>query len=395
MGALDGIRVIDIGLLVQGPQAGQTLRDLGAEVIKVELPGMGDQARWIPLSPDDLRTPYYEACNRGKRSMTADLRTPGGAEVFRKLVDTADVLLGNFKPGTLEGWGLGYDVLSATNPGLIYAMGSTFGTEGPGAEREGADLAGQAAGGLITTIGEDGSPLSPVGVTIADHIGSMNMAVGILAALFARQVTGRGQRVDVSLLGGQIYAQAAEYTAFLMSGNVPGRSNAGHPLLPMAYGILPTADGAIAIIGVLPEKREEFYRAVGLPELFDDPRFEPLFLGTPMRKELFALLGESFKTKTTDEWVDILDAIPIRYAPVQDYAQAAADPEVIANEYIVEMEHPGGGTVKVVGQPIKLSDTPTAPSPMAPELGQHTEEILLELGYEWEQIAALGDAGAI
>ena len=395
MGALDGIRVIDIGLLVQGPQAGQTLRDLGAEVIKVELPGMGDQARWIPLSPDDLRTPYYEACNRGKRSMTADLRTPGGAEVFRKLVDTADVLLGNFKPGTLEGWGLGYDVLSATNPGLIYAMGSTFGTEGPGAEREGADLAGQAAGGLITTIGEDGSPLSPVGVTIADHIGSMNMAVGILAALFARQVTGRGQRVDVSLLGGQIYAQAAEYTAFLMSGNVPGRSNAGHPLLPMAYGILPTADGAIAIIGVLPEKREEFYRAVGLPELFDDPRFEPLFLGTPMRKELFALLGESFKTKTTDEWVDILDAIPIRYAPVQDYAQAAADPEVIANEYIVEMEHPGGGTVKVVGQPIKLSDTPTAPSPAAPELGQHTEEILLELGYEWEQIAALGDAGAI
>lgn len=395
MGALDGIRVIDVGLLVQGPQAGQTLRDLGAEVIKVELPGMGDQARWIPLSPDDLRTPYYEACNRGKRSITADLRTPGGAEVFHKLVDTADVLLGNFKPGTLEGWGLGYDVLSATNPGLVYAMGSTFGTEGPGAEREGADLAGQAAGGLISTIGEDGGPMSPVGVTIADHIGSMNMTVGILAALFARQATGRGQRVDVSLLGGQIYAQAAEYTSFLMSGNVPGRSNAGHPLLPMAYGILPTSDGAIGIIGVLPEKREEFYNAVGLPDLFTDPRFEPLFLGTPMRKELFAILGEAFEQKTTAEWVAILDAIPIRYAPVQDYAQAAADPEVIANEYIVELDHPAGGTVKVVGQPIKLSDTPTVPSAQAPELGQHTEEILLELGYEWEQIAALGEAGAV
>ena len=395
MGALDGIRVIDVGLLVQGPQAGQTLRDLGAEVIKVELPGMGDQARWIPLSPDDLRTPYYEACNRGKRSITADLRTPGGAEVFHKLVDTADVLLGNFKPGTLEGWGLGYDELSATNPGLIYAMGSTFGTEGPGAEREGADLAAQAAGGLISTIGEDDGPMSPVGVTIADHIGSMNMTVGILAALFARQATGRGQRVDVSLLGGQIYAQAAEYTSFLMSGQVPGRANAGHPLLPMAYGILPTADGAIAIIGVLPDKREEFYQAVGLPELFSDPRFEPQFLGTPMRKELFAILGEAFKTKTTDEWVEILAAIPVRYAPVQDYAQAAADPEVIANEYIVELDHPGGGTVKVVGQPIKLSDTPAVPSAQAPELGQHTEEILLELGYEWDQIAALGDAGAI
>ena len=395
MGALDGIRVIDVGLLVQGPQAGQTLRDLGAEVIKVELPEMGDQARWIPLSPEDLRTPYYEACNRGKRSITMDLRTPGGAEVFHKLVDTADVLLGNFKPGTLEGWGLGYDVLSATNPGLVYAMGSTFGTEGPGAEREGADLAGQAAGGLISTIGEDGGPMSPVGVTIADHIGSMNMTVGILAALFARQTTGRGQRVDVSLLGGQIYAQAAEYTSYLMSGTVPGRSNAGHPLLPMAYGILPTADGAIAIIGVLPEKREEFYNAIGMPHLLDDARFEPLFLGTPTRKELFAEMRPAFEQKTTAEWVEIFEAIPIRYAPVQDYAQAAADPEVIANEYIVEMDHPSGGTVKVVGQPIKLSDTPTQPSPMAPELGQHTEEILLELGYEWEQIAALGESGAI
>lgn len=395
MGALDGIRVIDVGLLVQGPQAGQTLRDLGAEVIKVELPGMGDQARWIPLAPDDLRTPYYEACNRGKRSITVDLRTPAGAEVFRRLVDTADVLLGNFKPGTLEGWGLGYDTLSATNPGLVYAMGSTFGTEGPGAEREGADLAGQAAGGLISTIGEDGGPMSPVGVTIADHIGSMNMTVGILAALLARQTTGRGQRVDVSLLGGQIYAQAAEYTAFLMNGVVPGRSNAGHPLLPMAYGILPTADGAIAIIGVLPDKREEFYRAVGLPELADDPRFEPLFLGTPVRKELFAILGDVFQHKTTQEWVEILDAIPIRYAPVQNYEQAAADPEVIANEYLVELDHPGGGTVRVVGQPIKLSDTPTVPSAAAPELGQHTEEILLELGYEWDQIASLGEAGAI
>ncbi|MEM7287985.1 MAG: CoA transferase [Actinomycetota bacterium] len=393
MGALDGIRVIDVGLLVQGPQAGQTLKDLGAEVIKVELPGMGDQARWIPLSPEDLRTPYYEACNRGKRSITLDLRTAAGAEVFHKLVDTADVLLANFKPGTLEGWGLGYDKLSATNPGLVYAMGSTFGTEGPGAEREGADLAAQAAGGLISTIGEDGGPMSPVGVTIADHIGSMNMAVGILAALFARQSTGRGQRVDVSLLGGQIYAQAAEYTAFLMSGNVPGRSNAGHPLLPMAYGILPTSDGAIAIIGVLPEKREEFYEAVGLPDLVDDPRFEPLFLGTATRKELFAILGEAFRQKTTDQWVEILGAIPIRYAPVQDYAQAAEDPEVIANEYLVQMDHPGGGTVRVVGQPIKLSDTPTIPSPAAPELGQHTEEILLELGYEWEQIAAFGDSG--
>ena len=168
----------------------------------------------------DLRTPYFEACNRGKRSITVDLRVPKGAEIFRKLVDSADVLLANFKPGTLEAWGLGYEELSQSNPGLVYAMGSTFGPEGEGSQREGADLAGQAAGGLISTTGNDGEPPTPVGATIADHIGSMNMTVGILAALFARQSSGKGQRIDVSLLGGQIYAQASEYTSFLMTGKV-------------------------------------------------------------------------------------------------------------------------------------------------------------------------------
>ena len=395
MGALDGVRVIDVGLLVQGPQAGQTLRDLGAEVIKVELPGMGDMARWIPISMEDLRTPYFEACNRGKRSITIDLRVAQGAEIFRKLVDTADVLVANFKPGTLEAWGLGYEKLRETNPGLIYAMGSTFGPEGKGADREGADLAGQAAGGLISTTGSDGEPPTPVGATVADHIGSMNMAVGILAALFARQSTGKGQRIDVSLLGGQIYAQASEYTAYLMTGEVPGRSNAGHPLLPMAYGILETADGYIALVGVLPDKREAFYEAVGVPELINDERFTPLIYTTEVRKELFRLLADGFKARTTDEWAQILDQMEVRYAPVNDYAQAAADPLVTTNGYIVDLEDIDGETKRVVGSPIRMSETPTQPSVAAPELGQHTEEILLELGYTWEQIGELRDELAI
>ena len=395
MGALDGVRVIDVGLLVQGPQAGQTLRDLGAEVIKVELPGMGDMARWIPISMEDLRTPYFEACNRGKRSITIDLRVSQGAEIFRKLVDTADVLVANFKPGTLDGWGLGYETLRETNPGLIYAMGSTFGPDGKGADREGADLAGQAAGGLISTTGSDGGPPTPVGATVADHIGSMNMAVGILAALFSRQSSGKGQRIDVSLLGGQIYAQASEYTAYLMTGEVPGRSNAGHPLLPMAYGILQTADGYIALVGVLPDKREAFYDAVGVPELIDDERFAPIIYTTEVRKELFRLLADGFKSKTTEEWAQILDQMEVRYAPVNDYAQAAADPLVTTNGYIVELEDIDGETKRVVGSPIRMSETPTEPSVNAPELGQHTEEILLGLGYTWEQIGELRDVFAI
>ena len=395
MGALDGLRVVDVGLLVQGPQAGQTLKDLGAEVIKVELPGMGDMARWIPISMQDLRTPYFEACNRGKRSVTIDLRVAEGADIFRKLVDTADVLVANFKPGTLESWGLGYETLSQTNPGLIYAMGSTFGPEGKGADREGADLAGQAAGGLISTTGSDGEPPTPVGATIADHIGSMNMTVGILAALVSRNVTGKGQRVDVSLLGGQIYAQASEYTAYLMTGEVPGRSNGGHPLLPMAYGILETSDGYIALVGVLPDKREVLYQAAGVPELIDDERFAPVIYTTEIRQELFRLLADGFKTKTTKEWADILDRMEVRYAPVNDYAQAVADPLVATNDYIVELEDFNGETKKVVGSPIKMSETPTTPSASAPELGQHTEEILLELGYSWGQIGELRELQAI
>ena len=395
MGALEGIRVVDVGLLVQGPQAGQTLRDLGAEVIKVELPGLGDMARWIPISMEDLRTPYFEACNRGKKSITIDLRITEGANIFRKLVDAADVLVANFKPGTLEAWGLSYEELSKTNPGLIYAMGSTFGPEGKGADREGADLAGQAAGGLISTTGSDGEPPTPVGATIADHIGSMNMTVGILAALFSRNVTGKGQRVDVSLLGGQIYAQASEYTAYLMTEKVPGRSNGGHPLLPMAYGILETADGHIALVGVLPDKRQALYEAAGVPELIEDERFAPIIYTTEIRQELFRLLSDGFKAKTTDEWAAILDRIEVRYAPVNDYAQAASDPLVITNNYIVELEDVNGETRRVVGSPIKMSDTPTSPSASAPELGQHTEEVLLELGYTWEQIGELRDLQAI
>ena len=395
MGALSGIRVIDVGLLVQGPQAGQTLVDLGAEVIKVELPLMGDMARWIPISMQDLRTPYFEACNRGKRSITVDLRVPKGAEIFRKLVDSADVLLANFKPGTLEAWGLGYEELSESNPGLVYAMGSTFGPEGEGSQREGADLAGQAAGGLISTTGNDGEPPTPVGATIADHIGSMNMAVGIFAALFARQSSGRGQRIDVSLLGGQIYAQASEYTAYLMTGQTPGRSNAGHPLLPMAYGILETANGYIALVGVLPDKRKEFYEAVGVPELIDDERFAPILYTTEIRKSLFELLAPGFKKKTTEEWGQILDDMEVRYAPVNDYEQAANDNLVLENNYLVDLEDSSGNIRRVVGSPIKMSGTPSEASAEAPELGQHTEEILLELGYNWEEISELRETSAI
>ena len=194
---------------------------MGADVIKVELPVFGDQARYIFIDVDDHRSAYYVACNRGKRGITLDLRISEGAELFKHLATKCDVLISNFSLGTMSDWGLGYEQLSNLNSGLIWANPHTFGPLGPDRFKEGADFAGQCAGGLISTIGRDGEEPSPVGVTIADHIGSLNMVCGILAALHVREIIGKGQKVEVSLLGAQIGAQAAEYTHFLMSKQLP------------------------------------------------------------------------------------------------------------------------------------------------------------------------------
>jgi formyl-CoA transferase/CoA:oxalate CoA-transferase len=393
-GALDGIRVLDLGLLVQAPQAGAMFADMGAEVIKVELPGLGDQARWIGLSAEDKRAPYWIGVNRGKRSITLDLRKPDGRGAFLKLADTADVMLSNFKPGTLDGWGLGYDVLAARNPRLVYATGSAFGPEGAEAEREGADLAGQAQGGLISTTGRDGGDPTPVGFTIADHIASQNMTSGVLAALFARERTGRGQRVDVSLLGGQIWAQASELSGYFVGG-VRGRSNRGHPLLHAVYGIMPTADGHIALVGIPPPLRAAFYAAIDRQDLFDTPRFSAMFLDPADKQDLFDELAVTFRTKTTAQWCAILKAAGQRYAPVQNYEQVANDSQALLNGYIIEIDHPEWGRVKSIGTPIRMSDTPLVPGVLTPELGQDTEVLLLELGYDWDEIERLRVSGSI
>jgi crotonobetainyl-CoA:carnitine CoA-transferase CaiB-like acyl-CoA transferase len=388
MGALDGVKVVEAGLLVQAPQASATLVEWGAEVVKVELPGFGDQARWLPIAPHDPRSAYFEACNRGKRSMTVDLRTPAGHEIFLRLVEWADVVMTNFVPGTMARWGLDYATLAARNPRVIYASGSTYGSVGERAEREGADLAGQAAGGLISTTGVDGAEVTPVGATIADHIGAQNMLSGILAALYARERTGRGQEVSTSLLGGQIWAQASEYTAAMLLGRAPGRANRSHALIPGLYGIFRTADGWIAVVGVVGPFRDKFFEVLGRKDLVE--QFSQFYYWDEEKAALFPQLEAAFVTATTDEWCSRLSAAGIRHAPVRDHAAVIADPDVWANEYLTHVDGKA-----VVAVPVRLSDTPGAPPAIAPELGQHTEEVLLELGYTWDDIARFQTESAI
>ena len=334
MGALDGIKVLEAGLLVQGPQAAATLGDWGADVVKIELPGIGDQSRWLPSSPTVFVAPYFVACNRGKRSITIDLRKPEGRDVFLKLVEDADVFISNFKSGTLDEWGLPTTRSSARNPRIIYAAGTSFGTEGTDAGREGADLSAQASGGLISTTGSDGDPVTPVAVTICDHIACLNLVGGISAALFARERTGRGQRIDVSLLGGQIWAQASELTAALATGEASGRSNRGHPLIPGVYGVFPTSDGWLAIVGVAGPTAPASTRSSAVPNSSSSSP-EPLYFGET-KKAVFDELSTTFVTRTTADWCALLTEHQLRHAPVRDHAAVVADPNVWANGYLTK-----------------------------------------------------------
>ena len=394
-GALKGIKVIEVGLLIQGPQAAALLADMGADVIKVELPGIGDQGRYIFLGDGDLRSAVFIGCNRGKRGLTLDLRHEQGANIFKKLTETADIVISNFKPGTLDEWGLGYEDLAAINPRIIWAAGSTFGPVGPDAAREGADLAGQSAGGLISTTGSDGDPPTPVGAFIADHIGSLNMVSGILAALHSRHESGRGQRIEVSLVGGQIWAQATEYTHYLLTGNIPGRSNFGHPLIPAAYRIFQTADGWVGLIGLSAEAKDVFFALVGRPEMAMDPRFDALLLSPEELKSLVGELEPIFLERTTDEWCELLQEAGARFAPVRNYAEVVADEGVWENDYFVEVKDAAGQSQRVVGTPIRMSETPLQPSAIAPDLGQHSEEILKEAGYSAADIEEFRTAGTV
>jgi crotonobetainyl-CoA:carnitine CoA-transferase CaiB-like acyl-CoA transferase len=394
MGPLDGVRVIDFTIFQQGPQATLVMADMGADVIKVEPPKFGDLGRVLArLGPHQVSA-YHLAHSRGKRSITVNLKSDEGREIVRKLIPQSDVMVHNFRPGVMEKLGLGYDDVRPLNERIIYGHASGWGAKGPKAKHPAFDIAAQARSGLMSMTGElDGGPL-PIGTAAADYIGAMNLALAVVAALFAREKTGIGQKVETSLYGSAIASQAWELQTYIM-GRRKRRSGRGHAYLPTIWRTFQTSDGWAVVGGVGDDRWSAFCAALAMPDLEHDDRFANGLARIQNLDALYALLDDKFLGKTTAEWMALLEAHDMICAPVFDYEDILADEQARANEYVLSVDHPTNGETQVVGFPWKFSATPAAAAPAAPELGAHTEEILLSVGYTWDEITALREGGAI
>lgn len=402
------MKVIDWTIWQFGPVAGMMLGDLGADVIKVEaLSGEPGRALFtvsgIDRSLPGARNSYFEANHRNKRAIAVDLKQPGGVQIVRRLAADADVFLQNFRKGVAERLGLGYEDLSAINPRLVYGSGSGFGPHGPDADRPALDTVGQARSGLMYATGPEGSEPYPVQGVIADQIGGIMLSWGVLAALLSRERTGEGQRVDASHLGSSIWLQGLSVTMGMLTAHKPasevnltvkpGREGAYNPI----SNYYRCSDGRWLMLANLEADRYWPSLAVtlGLGHLAEDPRFRDTDARAANNAELIRILDETFATRTYAEWEEILSGSDNIFAPVQRLMELWDDPQVRANDYIVEVDHPALGTVKVANHPIHYEKTPASIRSLAPEIGQHTEEVLIEHGYSWEEVAGFAEAGVI
>jgi formyl-CoA transferase len=404
--ALGHIRVLDLSRVLAGPWCSQNLADLGADVIKVERPGVGDDTRsWGPPylrdaeGRDTSEAAYYLAANRGKRSITLDIASAEGQEIVRALARQADVVLENYKVGQLKKYGLDYESLKREKPDLVYCSVTGFGQNGPYAQRAGYDFIVQGMGGFMSITGErdalPGGGPQKAGIAIADLMTGMYATIAVLAALTHRDRTGEGQYIDMALLDVQVAMLANMGSNYLASSKAPQRWGNAHPNI-VPYQTFATADGHIIVAVGNDGQYAKFVEAGGRPELASDARFSTNPLRVRNREILVPILAEMVKSKTKQEWIDQLEAAGVPCGPINNLEEVYENPQVAARGLQVDLPHPSGGTARMVRSPMKLSATPARCDLPPPLLGQHTEQVLRDLlGKSDDEIAALRGKGIV
>jgi crotonobetainyl-CoA:carnitine CoA-transferase CaiB-like acyl-CoA transferase len=401
MGALDGVRVLDLSRILAGPWAGQNLADLGADVIKVERPGTGDDTRgWGPPWLRDAQgaatseAAYYLSCNRGKRSVTIDFTRPEGAELVRRLAADSQILLENFKVGGLAKHGLDWPAMREVNPRLIYCSITGFGQGGPYRDRAGYDFMIQAMGGLMAVTGSEAEPMK-AGVALCDVLTGMYATVAVLAALRHAERTGEGQQIDMALLDVQVASLANQALNYLTTGRNPHRWGNAHPNI-VPYQAFATADGHVIVAVGNDAQFRRFCAVAGRPELADEPRWQRNSGRVEHRAELIPILAGLMRARPSAWWLRELEAVGVPCGPINELAEVFADPQVQAREVRLELPHPAAGTVPLVASPLRLMTTPPTYDRPPPMLGEHTEEVLAErLGLASGEIRSLRERGVV
>jgi crotonobetainyl-CoA:carnitine CoA-transferase CaiB-like acyl-CoA transferase len=393
-GALQGIKVIELAQIMAGPTCGMLLADMGADVIKVEkLPG-GDDTRSYSQPSINGESAAFMILNRNKRGIAVNLKAPGGLEVVKRLLADADVVTENYRKGTLERLGLGYDVLQKLNPRLVYCAVSGYGRTGPYADKGGFDLIAQGFAGIMSITGEPGGPPAKSGTSIADINAGILAALGIVSALVARGTTGRGQMVETSLMEAAVQQTYWQSAIFFATGRNSSPSGSAH-ILTAPYQAFPTLDGWINVGGANQSNWERIVKVIGRPGLAADPRF--LTNGDRMDNlaALTPLIAAPLRLRPSAEWIAQFEAAGVPVGPVNKIGDMLADPQVAAREMVIEVDHPRAGRTKALGTPIKFSETQGDLTRPAPLLGQHSREILEQLGYSSAEIETLQRDGAV